>query len=58
LSVQIDRYTEVLMGAVELARVMVPEDTLDSSIDLATRQFLFRYTQFLNIIEWRTFPLL
>lgn len=39
---QVERYTDVLMGAVELARVVVPEDTLDTAIDLATRQFLFR----------------
>jgi hypothetical protein len=32
----------VLLGAIELARVVVPEDTLDTAIDLATRQFLFR----------------
>ena len=38
---QIERYTDVLKGAIELARVVVPQDTLDTSIDLATRQFLF-----------------
>jgi len=38
---QADRYTEVLMGAIELARIVVPEDTQDTAVDLATRQFLF-----------------
>ena len=38
----ITRYTEVLQGAVELARVIVPNNTQDTAVDLATRQFLFR----------------
>ena len=36
------RYTEVLMGSVALASVVVPDKTLDTSVDLATRQFLFK----------------
>jgi hypothetical protein len=37
------------MGSIELARVIVPVDTLDTAIDLATRQFLFRsYFHYLN----------
>lgn len=40
---QILRYTEVLQGAIELARLVVPDNTLDSSVDLATRQFLFQH---------------
>jgi len=31
-----------LQGAIELARVKAPDGTLDSSVDLATRQFLFQ----------------
>jgi len=38
----IERYTDVLQGAIELARVKAPDGTLDSSVDLATRQFLFQ----------------
>jgi len=38
----IDRYTDVLKGAIELARVIMPDGSFDTSIDLATRQFLFR----------------
>jgi len=37
-----ERYTEVLMGSVALASVVVPDKTLDTSVDLATRQFLFK----------------
>ena len=35
------RYTEVLQGAIELARVIVPDGTLDSAVDLATRYSLY-----------------
>ena len=38
---QVKRYTDVLMGAIELARIIVPENTQDTAVDLATRQFLF-----------------
>jgi len=40
---QIDRYTDVLRGAIDLALVRAPEGTLDSSIDLVTRQFLYKH---------------
>jgi len=39
---QKQRYTDVLRGSIQLAMVQAPEDTLDTSIDLATRQYLFR----------------
>jgi len=38
---QVERYTDVLMGAIELARIIIPENTQDTAVDLATRQFLF-----------------
>merc|ERR1712126_544457 len=38
----IDRYTDVLKGAIELARLVIPGGTQDSAIDLTTRQFLFK----------------
>lgn len=36
------RYTEVLLGSIALASLTLPDKTLDTSVDLATRQFLFR----------------
>ena len=39
---KVDRYTDVLMGSIELGRAVLPEDTLDTAIDMLTRQFLFR----------------
>jgi len=38
---QVERYTDVLKGAIELARIVVPEKTQDTAVDLVTRQFLF-----------------
>ena len=38
---QVTRYTTVLKGAIGLALVVVPDKTLDTAVDLATRQFLF-----------------
>jgi len=40
---QIARYTDVLRGAIQLASVQAPEGTLDTSVDYATRQFLYRH---------------
>ena len=36
-----ERYTDVLKGSIELARITIPIDTQDTAVDLATRQFLF-----------------
>ena len=38
----IEMYTRVLMGAIDLARVVVPAGTTDNQVDLATRQHLFQ----------------
>mgnify|MGYP001161585345 FL=1 len=38
---QIEMYTRVLMGAIDLASVIIPKNTQDGAIDLATRQHLF-----------------
>ncbi len=38
----VDRYTRVLMGAIDLARAVFPDGTLETSVDYATRQHLFR----------------
>ena len=38
---QIEMYTRVLMGAMDLALVIIPKNTQDGAIDLATRQHLF-----------------
>ena len=37
-----ERYTEVLQGSIALASLTIPDKTLDTSVDLATRQFLFK----------------
>lgn len=37
----IDSYTRVLMGAIDLARVVMPVGTLETAIDYVTRQHLF-----------------
>ena len=37
----VDSYTRVLMGAIDLAMVVVPDGTLDTAIDYATRKHLF-----------------
>ncbi|XP_023336292.1 xaa-Pro aminopeptidase 1 [Eurytemora carolleeae] len=39
---QIERYTDVLRGAIQLALSRLPENTVDTGIDLVTRQYLFR----------------
>ena len=36
------RYTEVLAGAIDLASLVLPDKTLDSAVDLATRLPLFK----------------
>ncbi|CAM6053450.1 unnamed protein product [Sphagnum tenellum] len=37
----VEMYTRVLMGAIDLARLVVPDNTMDRSVDLATRQHIF-----------------
>ena len=34
-------YTRVLMGAIDLASLVIPKNTKDRAIDLVTRQHLF-----------------
>ena len=38
---QIEMYTRVLMGAIDLASAKLPKNTKDGAIDLVTRQYLF-----------------
>ncbi len=38
----VDRYTRVLMGAIDLAREVFPDGTLETSVDYPTRQHLYR----------------
>ena len=38
---QIEMYTRVLMGAIDLASVKIPKNTKDGAIDLVARQYLF-----------------
>ena len=38
---EIEMYTRVLMGAIDLARVIVPDGTNDRAVDYATRQHIF-----------------
>lgn len=38
----IEMYTAVLMGHIDLARTVVPENTRDAGLDLATRQYIYR----------------
>lgn len=38
---QIEMYTRVLMGSIDLASAIVPKNTKDGAIDLVTRQHLF-----------------
>ncbi len=37
----VDRYTRVLMGAVDLARAVFPDGTLVTAVDYQARQHLF-----------------
>ena len=37
-----DRYTRVLMGAIDLANIIVPDKTMETAVDFATRKHLFK----------------
>ena len=41
LLIQIEMYTRVLMGAIDLAAAKLPIGTKDGAVDLVTRQHLF-----------------
>lgn len=38
----IEMYTAVLKGHIDLAMTVVPENTRDAGLDLATRQYIYR----------------
>ena len=47
----VTRYTEVLAGSIDLANLVLPDNTLDYAVDLATRLPLFRKGSYFTYIQ-------